>query len=139
MFETLKVNILIKHLQKEYNKLSDKSEYDFTNVLIPNELTFEKGPIPILIDGDVFFVYKKPEWHIIIGRGNSKQTDENIKWAETAVERRTFEKDHFNDATIGIPPRIRNEIEKMILDNKEKYLKYIEDVKSKDLKNRFGE
>jgi hypothetical protein len=133
------VNILIKRLQKEYGKLSDKSEYDFTGISIPDELTFEKGPIPILIDGNVFFIYKKPEWYIIIGRGNSKQVDENVKWAETAVGSRTFEKDHFNDATIGIPPRIRNEIEKMILDNKSKYLKYIEDVKSKDLKNRFGE
>ena len=139
MFESIKVNALIKRLQKEYDKLSDKSEYDFMGMYIPDELTFEKGPIPVLIDGSVFFVYKKPEWHIIIGRGNSKQIDENIKWIETAVGSRTFEKEHFNDTAVGIPPRIRKETEEMILGNKEKYLKYIEDIKSKDLKSRFGE
>lgn len=133
--DNLRLLKLMKALQKTFDKVSGKNSHEVKYVDISNIDLSE--PALVLLDKRVAFLYKRPEWNIVIACTYSRKGLFTIvDWAETKLGSNAFTDKSFHTKTI--PTVIENDLKKLILKKKSEYLRQVDTILQKDIAERFS-
>lgn len=123
---------LIYRYDIKYNSDSHfvREKMDFTDLELPDDIDYSV-PVLLFIEYEPVFIYKEPQWNIFIcfaPKIREAYSDSFRQvWIESNINSRYIHVSSWRHQTSdSVPEAIKDKIVKLILNNKETYLKQIE-------------